>query len=135
MMKLYRTVSGQWLEWLGCVTALIALSGTGFGAPVGSEWEKHIVQEGFPTSTAAAADFDGDGRMDVITTNKGKVRLFLPPSSRLTFSQFKSLLPFFFLQSLLDGGGAFLQMRLGKESVLIVHPQAVLNRTGSEQDT
>jgi hypothetical protein len=33
----------------------------------GPEWVRHVIAEGFPTQTVAAADFTGDGRIDVIT--------------------------------------------------------------------
>ena len=79
MLKSNKWFSGLWLALPGCILGSIAWSGAGFGAPVGSEWKKHIVQQGYATSTVVAADFDGDGRVDVITTNGGKVRLFRAP--------------------------------------------------------
>ena len=30
-------------------------------------WVRHVIAEGFPTQTVIAADFSGDGRLDVIT--------------------------------------------------------------------
>ncbi len=42
-------------------------------------WKKHVIQDGFATQTAVAADFTGDGHMDIIASNGGKVRLFAGP--------------------------------------------------------
>lgn len=42
-------------------------------------WKKHVVHEGFHTNTAVAADFTGDGRIDIIANNDGKTRLFIAP--------------------------------------------------------
>ena len=46
---------------------------------VGEEWKKHVVHEGGNVSTAIAADFNRDGRPDIISNNGGKTRLFLNP--------------------------------------------------------
>lgn len=42
-------------------------------------WKKHVVHEGFHTNTAVAADFTGDGKMDIMANNDGKTRLFVAP--------------------------------------------------------
>lgn len=42
-------------------------------------WEKHVVSEGGRNLTAVAADYDGDGKIDVISSYGGKVSLFLAP--------------------------------------------------------
>jgi hypothetical protein len=42
-------------------------------------WKKHLIQEGFRTNTAVAADFDSDGDIDVISNSGTKTRLFLAP--------------------------------------------------------
>ncbi len=42
-------------------------------------WKKHLVTESGRTSTAVAADFDGDGDVDVISGYPGTVSLFLAP--------------------------------------------------------
>src|SRR5205823_4094802 len=42
-------------------------------------WKKHVVHTGFPTSTAVAGDFTGDGLVDVISNSGGKTRLFVAP--------------------------------------------------------
>ncbi len=45
-----------------------------------SEWKKHVVLENVGvTFTAVAADFTGDGRPDVITSNSRKARLLVAP--------------------------------------------------------
>ena len=46
---------------------------------VGEEWKKHVVHEGDNVSTAIAADFNRDGRPDIISNSGGKTRLFLNP--------------------------------------------------------
>ena len=45
-------------------------------------WRKHVVFEGEQVQTAVAADFTGDGRVDVISNSGGKTRLFVGPSWR-----------------------------------------------------
>ncbi|MDA1273011.1 MAG: VCBS repeat-containing protein [Verrucomicrobia bacterium] len=42
-------------------------------------WKKHLVAQGFQNSTAVGADFTGDGRIDVISSGGGIVRLFTAP--------------------------------------------------------
>ncbi|MFT4639649.1 MAG: hypothetical protein ACI8T1_002974 [Verrucomicrobiales bacterium] len=42
-------------------------------------WKKHIVHEGFHTNTAIAADYTGDGKIDIIANNDEKTRLFVAP--------------------------------------------------------
>jgi hypothetical protein len=42
-------------------------------------WKQHIVYEGAANSTAVAADFTGDGAMDVITSAGGAIRLLTGP--------------------------------------------------------
>lgn len=46
------------------------------------EWRKHVVHSGLPTVTAVAADFTGDGKVDVISNSGGKTRLFVAPDWR-----------------------------------------------------
>ncbi len=45
-------------------------------------WTKHVVCQGFPTTTAVAGDYTGDGRPDVITNGQGKTRLYAAPDWR-----------------------------------------------------
>lgn len=42
-------------------------------------WKKHVVHTGFHTNTAVAADFTGDGKVDIISNSGGKTRLFVAP--------------------------------------------------------
>lgn len=46
-----------------------------------SAWRRHVIAEGFPNQTAIAADFTGDGKIDVITNDIEKKRtiLFIAP--------------------------------------------------------
>jgi FG-GAP-like repeat len=52
----------------------------------GPEWVRHVIVEGFPTQTAVAADFAGNGRMDVITgditPNHERTILYVAPDWR-----------------------------------------------------
>ncbi len=43
------------------------------------EWKKHVVMENGANTSAVAADYDGDGDMDVITSYAGRVSLFEAP--------------------------------------------------------
>lgn len=47
-----------------------------------AEWTKHLVTSGAHSNTAVAADYDGDGRVDVITSSAGTVTLHLAPDWR-----------------------------------------------------
>lgn len=42
-------------------------------------WKKHTVHTGVHTATAIAADFTGDGKVDIIANSGGKTRLFVAP--------------------------------------------------------
>ncbi|MEM1441642.1 MAG: hypothetical protein AAGF67_04835, partial [Verrucomicrobiota bacterium] len=44
-----------------------------------AEWKKHVVMEKGANTSAVAADYDGDGDVDVITSYAGKVSLFSSP--------------------------------------------------------
>ncbi len=46
------------------------------------EWKRHVVHSGFHTSTAVAADFTGDGKVDVIANSGSKTRLLIAPDWR-----------------------------------------------------
>lgn len=46
---------------------------------VDSPWEKTVVHAGHSTATAVAADFTGDGQVDIISNSGGKTRLFVAP--------------------------------------------------------
>ena len=47
-----------------------------------AKWQKHVVLEGVSTLTAVAADFSGDGRIDIIANGGQKTRLFVAPDWR-----------------------------------------------------
>ncbi len=47
-------------------------------------WKKHVVHEGFRTNTAVAADYTGDGKVDIIANNDDKTRLFVAPDWKET---------------------------------------------------
>ena len=51
-----------------------------FATPANAEWKKHVVHTGFHTNTAVAADFTGDGKVDIIANSGGKTRLFVAPN-------------------------------------------------------
>lgn len=51
-------------------------------APAAPAWKKHVVFSGFPCQTANAADYSGDGRIDIVASSGGKVRLFTAPDWR-----------------------------------------------------
>ncbi|MFP6899373.1 MAG: VCBS repeat-containing protein [Opitutales bacterium] len=42
-------------------------------------WKKHVVHQGERCNVAVAADFTGDGKVDVIANSGGKTRLFVAP--------------------------------------------------------
>lgn len=44
------------------------------------EWKKHLVTRSGHTNTAVAADYNGDGKVDVISSSAGAVTLYLAPA-------------------------------------------------------
>lgn len=58
---------------------LLPLALLGVDLRAESTWEKHVVVEGGRNLTAVAADYNGDGKIDVISSLGGKVSLFLAP--------------------------------------------------------
>lgn len=44
------------------------------------DWKKHVVTEAGRNNTAVAADYNGDGSVDVITSYPGKISLFSAPN-------------------------------------------------------
>jgi len=61
------------------LVASLALVPLAAGASVAENWERHVVAEGFNCQTAVAADFTGDGLVDVIADAQGETRLFIAP--------------------------------------------------------
>ena len=49
-----------------------------------AEWKKHVVHTGAQTVNAVAADFTGDGRVDIIANSEGQTRLFVAPDWKET---------------------------------------------------
>ncbi len=69
--------SRRWLAVLiGALHAGLACNGT---EPAAEGWKKHVIHTGFHTNTAVAADFTGDGKVDVVSNSGGKTRLFVAP--------------------------------------------------------
>ena len=48
-------------------------------ADVKGNWKRHVVWEGLHNNVAVAADFTGDGRVDIISNAGNKTRLFVAP--------------------------------------------------------
>ena len=48
-------------------------------AQLEGNWKKHVIWEGQRNNVAVAADFTGDGKVDVISSSSGKTRLFVAP--------------------------------------------------------
>lgn len=49
-----------------------------------SGWVRHVIASGFPNQTAVAADFTGDGKVDVITNNYKDTILYAAPDWKPT---------------------------------------------------
>ncbi|GAB4137682.1 MAG: FG-GAP-like repeat-containing protein [Planctomycetaceae bacterium] len=67
---------------IGCLVALqkpVVFAGEKPASPK-TGWKKHVVHSGLHTNTAVAADFTGDGKLDIISNSGGKTRLFVAPS-------------------------------------------------------
>lgn len=58
---------------------LLATFATLAASPAAAGWRKHLVAEPGHANTAVAADFSGDGGIDVISSAAGKVSLYLAP--------------------------------------------------------
>ena len=56
------------------------LSLTSVEAVAKGNWKRHIVWEGLHNNVAVAADFTGDGKVDIISNAGGKTRLFVAPT-------------------------------------------------------
>jgi len=64
---------------------LVAFALTGPSVSRADEaWKKHVVHEGLHNTTVVAADYTGDGKVDVIFNAAGKTRLLVAPDWRET---------------------------------------------------
>ena len=61
----------------------IALLTPAMDAEVKGNWKRHVVWEGQHNNVAVAADFTGDGKVDVISNSRGTTRLFVAPDWRI----------------------------------------------------
>ena len=61
------------------LTFLFTFAITAHAAQPKGNWKKHVVWQGQRTNVAVAADFTGDGKVDVISSSSGKTRLFVAP--------------------------------------------------------
>ena len=86
--RYHMKTSGRKSLWRSTSNVVLsALMGFGVCAvqavPLRAEgWKKHVVQEGTNPMTAIAADFTGDGKVDVITNHGGKTWLLVAPDWR-----------------------------------------------------
>src|SRR5437870_5690057 len=79
-MKLQtRLTVGSCFALAGLVVPVIATSTVAFWPKDSPGWKRHVVMQGAPNSTAVAADFTGDGKVDVITNANGKTLLYVAP--------------------------------------------------------
>lgn len=74
-----RLTVGSFLALAGLVVTGTATLTFSFGPDTSPGWKRHVVMEGAPNSTAVAADFTGDSKVDVITNAKGKTLLYVAP--------------------------------------------------------
>ncbi len=63
---------------VGFTMLLTCVALAGF-ATAAEPWKKHIVDEGRHTTNVVAADFTGDGKIDVMANSDGATRLFVGP--------------------------------------------------------
>jgi FG-GAP-like repeat len=75
----------RWMN-AACCLALAGMAVTSpvpptlaFGPDRSARWDRVVVMHGAPNNTAVAADFTGDGKIDVIASVKGRTRLFAAP--------------------------------------------------------
>jgi hypothetical protein len=68
---------------ISTIAALVFTQAGSAERPAAAAWPQHVIAEGFVTQTAVAADFTGDGRIDVIasdiTANNDKLMLYVGP--------------------------------------------------------
>jgi len=78
-MRLYNWIAIGSCMVFCIVVASIVPSAVAFGPDTAPVWKKVVVMSGAPNSTAVAADFTGDGKLDVITSANGRTLLFVAP--------------------------------------------------------
>ena len=70
------------LRWIITAAGMLALAAD-TPRVAGPEWAPHVIAEGFANQTVVAADFTGDGRLDVITADitagNEKIVLYVAP--------------------------------------------------------
>ena len=66
------------------LTFLLTFAIAAHAAQPKGNWKKHVVWQGQRTNVAVAADFTGDGKVDVISSSSGKTRLFVAPDWKQT---------------------------------------------------
>ena len=62
------------------LTLLLSLYPVFSAAEIKGNWKRHVVWEGLRNNVAVAADFTGDGKIDIISNAGGKTRLFIAPN-------------------------------------------------------
>ena len=68
------------IRWAGA--ALVTLAFSLSSARAADMWRRHVIHEGERVNAVVAADYTGDGRVDVISNSGGKTRLFVAPDWR-----------------------------------------------------
>lgn len=68
------------IRWAGA--ALVTLAFSLSSARAADTWRRHVIHEGGRVNAVVAADYTGDGRVDVISNSGGKTRLFVAPDWR-----------------------------------------------------
>ena len=62
-----------------CLTCLVFTECSAAAEP----WKKHVVDAGRHTTNVVAADFTGDGKIDVMANSDGATRLFVGPEWKM----------------------------------------------------
>lgn len=78
-MSVNHVTVGKALVSLGLIAVVLSSSASELLAEEELGWKRHVVMQGAPNSTAIAADFTGDGKVDVVTNAKGKTLLYVAP--------------------------------------------------------
>ena len=72
-------IVGSCLTLSGIAATGLAPSTFAFWPKESPGWKRVVVMKGDPNATAVAADFTGDGKVDVITNANGKTLLYVAP--------------------------------------------------------